>query len=127
MKQKVKGQFIKGNLNQKAAFKSWFIGFFVKPKSHWFHNQNFEVKWGKHKKGDKGKGWVANKTAFSLAILIKGKVRMQFEGGKEVVLKNQGDYVGWAPGVYHDWEVLEDSVIITIRWPSLANDQVVKS
>ena len=127
MKRKVKDQVIKGNLNQKAILNPWFIGFFVKPKSHWFHNKNFEVKWGKHKKGDKGKGWVANKTAFSLAILIKGKVRIQFEGRGKVVLEKQGDYVGWAPGVYHDWEVLKESVIMTIRWPSVNNDQTIKN
>jgi hypothetical protein len=24
----------------------------------------------------------------------------------------------WGPGVDHSWEALEDSVVLTVRWPS---------
>jgi hypothetical protein len=30
-----------------------------------------------------------------------------------------GDYVVWAPGVSHTYRAEVDSVVITVRWPSL--------
>ncbi len=36
-----------------------------------------------------------------------------------VTLARQGDYAVWGPGIDHSWEALADSVVITVRWPSV--------
>jgi len=41
-----------------------------------------------------------------------------------VVLEQQGQYVLHGPGIPHKSEALEDSIILTIRWPSVPNDRV---
>ncbi len=33
-------------------------------------------------------------------------------------LRSEGDFVTWPSGVYHLWESPEDSLVITVRWPS---------
>jgi quercetin dioxygenase-like cupin family protein len=40
-----------------------------------------------------------------------------------VTLDHPGDYVVWSPGVSHRWRVVEDAVVVTVRWPSLPKDQ----
>ena len=42
-----------------------------------------------------------------------------------VTLEEEGDYVIWSAGTPHNWFVLEDSTSVTVRWPSLPNDQQV--
>jgi quercetin dioxygenase-like cupin family protein len=37
-----------------------------------------------------------------------------------VLLERQGDYVVWGPGVDHSWRAEEESVVLTVRWPSVA-------
>jgi quercetin dioxygenase-like cupin family protein len=34
-------------------------------------------------------------------------------------LRQQGDYVMWGPGIDHSWKAYEDSVVMTVRWPSM--------
>ena len=31
----------------------------------------------------------------------------------------EGDYLMWAAGIDHTWQVEEESVVVTIRWPSI--------
>jgi quercetin dioxygenase-like cupin family protein len=38
---------------------------------------------------------------------------------ESVLLEREGDYVMWGAGVDHTWRAEEDSIVITIRWPSL--------
>jgi len=92
-----------------------------------FKNDDFEVKWGVHPKGDKKDIAGMNIKAKTLSILIKGKFLVSFpDDGEEVILGNQGDYVYFENGIYHGSEALEDSVVLTIRWPSIGGDQVKK-
>jgi hypothetical protein len=39
----------------------------------------------------------------------------------EVLLARQGDYAMWGPGIDHHWSADEESVVLTVRWPSLAS------
>ena len=116
-------KFISGNLYDKVKkepeTKEWFIGHFIK-KGSIFHSNNFEVKWGVGKKGEFKKGLSSKKSAKTIGILIKGKLSMRFpETKKEVIMSKVGDYVIYdACEVWHETEALEDSTIITIRWPS---------
>ncbi|SOD71201.1 hypothetical protein SAMN05892883_0766 [Jatrophihabitans sp. GAS493] len=36
-------------------------------------------------------------------------------------LARQGDYATWGPGIDHSWQAEEDTVVVTVRWPSLAS------
>ena len=50
-------------------------------------------------------------------FLISGRF-VQKRPDREVELSKPGDYVMWGPGVVHAWKAVEDSVMLTIRWPS---------
>lgn len=43
---------------------------------------------------------------------------MEFPG-RSVLLEEQGDYVVWGQGVDHSWTAEDDSVVLTLRWPSV--------
>jgi len=45
------------------------------------------------------------------------------KNNKEIILTKQGDYVLQDANVYHSFEALEESIILTFQWPSLQNDQ----
>ena len=100
--------------------RSWLLGNFMEdgdPRK----TPNIEMSWGIWPKGFKREAWATNKTAHTLSILINGKVKLDFPE-KTVVLERLGDYVLWTPTVPHIWEALEDSVLQSIRWPSVKGD-----
>ena len=97
--------------------KQWIVGHFI-PADNIRHSDNVEIKWAVHKQGEKRQEWVTGEKRTSIAILVSGKVIFEFRD-KKCELSNQGDYVMWGVGVDHRWEVVEDSVIITVRWPSI--------
>ena len=114
-----------GNITTKQnGERGWIIGHFM-PESSPFHSKHFEVKWlPKQKRGSRKASAKRNQTAKTLCILVRGKFRMEFPDlGKSVLLEKEGDYVFWDAGVNHTWEVIEECVNISIRWPSLPNDQ----
>ncbi len=51
-------------------------------------------------------------------MLISGRFRMRFPR-REVLLERQGDYVVRGRGVDHSWHADEESVVLTVRWPSV--------
>ncbi|MFH1398509.1 MAG: signal peptidase I [Candidatus Woesearchaeota archaeon] len=118
---------ISGNLGKFAEVtperRGWFLGHFVEKESR-FHCDDFEVKWGVHPRGWKKSAVGMNIRAKTISILISGNFKVIFpKGGKEVVLEKAGDFVFLAAMVHHSSEALEDSIVLTIRWPSIANDQ----
>jgi hypothetical protein len=100
-----------------ADFKKWLIGKFI-PEDSLLHSDNIEVKWGKHAAGErKDADYRTVFTGRTLGVLVHGKFMMKFpEQNREVLLVNEGDYVVWDQAIPHTWEVLEDCLIITIRW-----------
>lgn len=86
-------------------------------------NHNVEIKWGVHKKGDKKVSLAKQKSATTLTILISGKFLNNIDG-KQYLLEKQGDYLVYGPNLFHNWEAIEDTVIATIRWPSVQDDTV---
>ncbi len=117
-------QIVTGNFDKEAlSHKGWILGHFVSPTLP-LHNRNFEMKWGKHKKGESKTSIGVNERASTLSILIYGKVLLKFPSqSRESLLEEEGDYVFWGPGIPHKWEVLEDSLVLTVRWPSVPGDQ----
>jgi quercetin dioxygenase-like cupin family protein len=66
---------------------------------------------------------AANRTASTLVVLILGRIRLQFPE-RDVLLRREGDYALWPPGIPHRWVAEAASRVITIRWPSRPSDQV---
>jgi hypothetical protein len=111
-----------GQIKSRPKLNGWFMGRFIKD---YFHNDDFELKWCVSKKGEKKSSITANKTAKTLTILIKGKMRVDFpKNKKKIILDKEGDYVYLDTGVFHGRETLKDTTTITIRWPSVKNDVI---
>jgi hypothetical protein len=104
--------------------RGWVLGQFIESQSL-FHSTDVEIKWGVHKKGEKISTSKANVQAKSIAILLSGKININFtETNKSAVLENEGDFAIWNSGIFHNYEFIEDTTVITIRWPSIPNDVI---
>ena len=114
---------LQGKANRSSG---WFLGAFVHAAEGLRHSEDVEVKWGTHAAGESKRGIGTNKTATTLALLISGRFVVTFPGRGDVSLDQPGDYVVFGPDVPHGWTALADSVVITIRWPSLLGDQSVE-
>lgn len=51
-------------------------------------------------------------------MLISGRFRVELPG-RSVLLAKRGEYVVWGHGVDHSWYAEEESVVLTVRWPSV--------
>ncbi|GAB3989745.1 hypothetical protein GCM10029978_115670 [Actinoallomurus acanthiterrae] len=100
-----------------AGDRGWLLGHF-KPVGDIRHSDDVEIKWGVHPRGDRRARWATEEKRTALLVLISGRFRMEFPDG-DVTLTEQGDYVVWGHGVDHSWHAEEESVVMTIRWPSI--------
>ncbi len=108
---------------EKNNSNGWFIGHFMTPCDDLRCVHDVEVKWGMHLAGENKEIPAIRKKATTLAILISGSFALEFpEYNNSIVLETIGDYAIFAPGITHGWKALKDSVILTIRWPSISND-----
>jgi cupin superfamily acireductone dioxygenase involved in methionine salvage len=111
----------------KDGKRGWFVGQFVPPSFGLVRQHAVEIKWAQHAKGERRPRFGQWPRATTISILINGAFVLRFEladGVREVVLATPGDYVAFAPGVYHSWEALEDCLVITVRFPSLDDNEV---
>ncbi|MFG3439155.1 signal peptidase I [Nonomuraea sp. NPDC047897] len=95
----------------------WLLGHF-RPGGDPRHSADVEVKWGVHAAGDVRAEWTTGETRTALLVLISGRFRVELPG-RSVLLERRGDYVLWGRGVDHSWRADEDSVVLTVRWPSV--------
>ncbi|WP_406319836.1 signal peptidase I [Streptosporangium sp. NBC_01639] len=100
-----------------AGDRGWLLGHF-KPVDDVRHSDDVEIKWGVHPRGDERAQWVTEEKRTALLILISGRFRVELPG-RSVLLAKQGDYVVWGHGVDHSWYAEEESVVLTVRWPSV--------
>jgi hypothetical protein len=103
--------------------RGWLVGHFVDDDPV-RHREDVEVKWAQHPAGEAREGWVVGEERTTLVILISGRFRMSFAAAagreqEEIVLARQGDYVMWGPGIDHLWKAEDQTVVLTVRWPSL--------
>ncbi|WP_284575491.1 signal peptidase I [Streptomyces sp. 2P-4] len=105
-----------------AADRGWLLGHFKDPGDP-RHSADVEIKWGVHPKGDARAQWTTGEERTALLVLISGRFRMEFPD-RDVVLAEQGDYVVWGRGVDHSWYAEEESVVLTVRWPSVPGYRV---
>ncbi|MFC5953089.1 signal peptidase I [Streptomyces pratens] len=82
------------------------------------HSEAVEIKRGVHPRGDERVQWVNDEERTALLVLISGRFRVGLLG-RSVLLEEQGDYVVWGPGADHSWFAEEESVVLTVRWPSV--------
>lgn len=106
-----------------ADYKGWFVGHFIQPPDNLRSTRSVEVKWGVHRKGEQKPFWSKNAQATTLCILIRGRFRIMFPD-KTFSLSKEGDYVIWRPGIPHRWVAEEDSIVLTVRWPSKPDDNM---
>lgn len=97
--------------------RGWLLGHFIEPVDDVRSTRDVEVKWGIHPAGDKRAEWTTDDKRTTLLLLVQGHFRIDLTEGS-AVLSKQGDYAVWGPGIDHSWEAIEDTVVITVRWPS---------
>jgi len=100
------------------AHRGWLVGNFIAPPDSVANTSDVEIKWGTHAAGEERADWTTGETRTSMMMLISGRF-LQRLPDREVELSRQGDYVMWGPGVVHAWRAIEDSVMLTVRWPSV--------
>lgn len=107
-----------GNAGKDAALdRGWILGHF-KDVGDPRHSEAVEIKWGVHPPGDERAEWVRGEERTALLVLVSGRFRVELPG-RSVLLERQGDYVVWGRGVDHSWVAEEESVVLTVRWPSV--------
>nr|WP_062330272.1 hypothetical protein [Herbidospora sakaeratensis] len=111
-----------GNANADALLdRGWLLGHF-RPSGDARHSDEVEIKWGVHPAGEERTQWVRGESRTAMIVLISGRFRMELPD-RSVVLEKQGDYLVWGHGVDHSWVAEEESVVLTVRWPSLPGYQ----
>jgi hypothetical protein len=114
-----------GNAADESADRGgWFVGHFIGRPDHNPEPRRtgaVEVKWGVHPAGQGRRAVATNARATTLSVLVRGRFRLRFPH-REAVLVREGDYALWGPGIAHDWLAEEDSIVLTVRWPSLPTD-----
>ena len=110
-----------GNAADEAdEHRGWMLGHFMaEPGSPSVRATNaLEVKWGIHPAGQERPAWTSGDDRTTMVILVSGRFYVNLKVGS-VLLERQGDYAVWGPGIDHSWKAEDDSVVITVRWPSL--------
>jgi mannose-6-phosphate isomerase-like protein (cupin superfamily) len=97
--------------------RGWLFGHFLPPDDP-RHSPDVEIKWGRHPVGDRRAEWVRSEHRTAVLFLLNGRFRMEFPE-RSVTLSTPGEYVLWGAGVDHSWFAEEESLVLTVRWPSL--------
>jgi glyoxylate utilization-related uncharacterized protein len=97
--------------------RGWLLGRFLDSSAGVRSTKDVEIKWGIHPAGDKRQGWTSDDQRTTLVLLVEGNFIVNLTAGT-AELTRQGDYAVWGPGIDHSWEAKENSVVITVRWPS---------
>ena len=109
-----------GNAEDDAGqHRGWLLGHFIDPAAGSARaTEALEVKWGIHPGGQQRPEWTTGEQRSTLVLLVSGKFRVDLTAGS-ITMDRQGDYVTWGPGIDHSWQAEQDSVVITVRWPSV--------
>jgi hypothetical protein len=100
----------------------WFVGQFVPAALGLRRQTAVELKWGIHPDGEKRPQPWANQNGATISVLIEGGLKVTFhvEGAQQqVTLRTKGDYVIFGPEVVHSWEAIGDTIVLSVRFPSV--------
>jgi hypothetical protein len=118
-----KDPFYFGNARVDAAGKAgWFVGQFIPVELGLRRQTDVELKWGIHPDGEKRPQPWANQNATTISVLIEGCLKITFHvdrAEREVTLRTKGDYVVFGPEVVHSWEAVGDTIVLSVRFPSV--------
>ena len=96
----------------------WFLGHFMPSGAdNPLRTEDLELKWYTHAKGETRDQWAPASQVTTLNILIRGKFVLLFPD-REVPLEREGDFVLFGPGIAHSFRSVEESLVLTVRWPS---------
>jgi hypothetical protein len=122
-----KASFYFGNASlDQVPGTGWFVGQFIPNELGLRHQRDVELKWGVHKDGEKRCHPWANGNATTISVLIKGTLRVTFHLNRTssvVTLKQAGDYVAFGPEIVHSWEAAGETVVLSVRFPSVEVDR----
>jgi hypothetical protein len=114
------GSIVSGNAVEAAkSTRGWFLGHFVPGADNPLRSGDVELKWFTHPRGDARAEWSPPSAVRTLNVLIRGRFVLLFPE-REVVLAREGDFVLFGPGVAHSFRSPEESLVLTVRWPSRA-------
>ena len=109
---------ISGNANDVSKdTRGWFLGHFMPGDENPLRTEEVEVKWYTHAKGETRDQWASGNPVKTLNILIRGHFVLLFPE-HEIALEQEGDFVLFGPGVPHSYRSVEESLVLTVRWPS---------
>jgi hypothetical protein len=94
----------------------WIVGHFMNDDDV-RQSEGVEIKWGIHASGEERAGWQGDESRTTVLLLVKGRFRVDLSVDS-FVLEQEGDYAMWGPGIGHSWRAEQDSVVVTVRWPS---------
>lgn len=97
--------------------RGWFVGHFMPGADNPLRTSDVELKWFTHFKGETRPEWSPPSAVRTLNILIRGRFVLLFPD-QEVLLQREGDYVMFGPNVAHSFRSEEESLVLTVRWPS---------
>ena len=98
--------------------RGWFLGHFMTGDDNPLQTSELELKWYTHAKGETRSEWAPGNSVKTLNILIRGHFVLLFPD-REISLAEEGDYVLFGPGVAHSFRSERESLVLTVRWPSL--------
>jgi mannose-6-phosphate isomerase-like protein (cupin superfamily) len=110
---------VTGNASEVSrATRGWFVGHFMPGDENPLRSEALELKWFTHAKGETRSEWAPANAVRTLNLLVQGRFVLRFPE-REVTLAREGDFVLFGPGVPHSFRSEEESLVLTIRWPSL--------
>lgn len=98
--------------------RGWFLGHFMPGEDNPLRTSDVEIKWYTHAKGETRETWAPGNPVKTLNILIRGQFVLLFPE-QEVRLSQEGDYVLFGPDMPHSYRSEEESLVLTVRWPSI--------
>lgn len=98
--------------------RGWFLGHFMPGEGNPLRNTDLEVKWFTHAKGETRPEWSPASSVRTLNILVRGRFALLFPD-HEVLLEKEGDFVLFGPDIAHSFRSEEESLVLTVRWPSI--------
>lgn len=109
---------VSGNVNEASKdTRGWFLGHFMPGEENPLRTGELELKWYTHAKGETRPEWAPGNPVKTLNILIRGHFVLLFPD-QEIALEKEGDFVLFGPGVPHSYRSVEESLVLTVRWPS---------
>ena len=97
--------------------RGWFLGHFMPGDGNPLQTSELELKWYTHAKGETRSEWAPANAVKTLNILIRGHFVLLFPD-QEVSLEKEGDFVLFGPDVPHSFRSEQESLVLTVRWPS---------